>query len=110
MAYFEKQGESAGGQVQSITGQQSKANIYDLIGDDNVLLSLGNRTPGQSGIGKKPPKTAISQKQADENKRQQLSKILEEQQKKFKEKEKKLQSANQKNAVHTSAGAVLQGN
>ena len=60
------------------------------MGDDNVLLSLGNRTPGQPGIKQAKPKTAISQKQADENKRKQLANILEEQQKKFKEKEKKL--------------------
>ena len=86
MAYLANQGET-GGHVQAVSG--NKSDLYELMGDDNVLLSLGNKTNIQN-TGSKPKKPAISQKQADENKRQQLSKILEEQQKKFKEKEKKM--------------------
>ena len=106
MAYLANQGET-GGHVQAVSG--NKSDLYELMGDENVLLSLGNKTNIQN-TGSKPKKPAISQKQADENKRQQLSKILEEQQKKFKEKEKKMQ-ANQKNAATSSGNAaVLQGN
>ena len=77
MAYFEKAGEG-GGQVQAITGTQSKAAMYDMIGDDNVLLSLGNKAvPNHNAKAK--PKVVITQKQKDENSRKQLAAILEEQ-------------------------------
>ena len=76
MAYFEKAGEG-GSQVQAITGTQSKAAMYDMIGDDNVLLSLGNKAvPNHNAKAK--PKVVITQKQKDENSRKQLAAILEE--------------------------------
>ena len=53
MAHFEKTGEG-GGQVQSITGTQSKAAVYDMIGDENVLLSLGNKAIPTSNAKAKP--------------------------------------------------------
>ena len=65
MAYLANQGET-GGQVQAVSGNKSA--LYELMGDDNVLLSLGNRSTTQN-TGNKPKKPAISQKQADENKR-----------------------------------------
>ena len=44
--------------MQSVTGAQSKANLFEMIGDENVLLSLGNRTGQTATKGK--PKQVVS--------------------------------------------------
>ena len=51
--------------------------MYDMIGDDNVLLSLGNKAVPSCNV-KAKPKQVITQKQKDENSRKQLAAILEE--------------------------------
>ena len=65
--------------------------LEQLTGDENVLYSLGSRRPRMDGLPlSKPKKSAITQEQADEIKRQQFLKILEDQQKKIKDREDKM--------------------
>ena len=51
--------------------------MHDMIGDDNVLLSLGTKNVPSSNA-KAKPKQVITQKQKDENSRKQLATILDE--------------------------------
>lgn len=101
--------------------------IDQLTGDQNVLYSLGTRRTkmvGEDGQPvSKPKKSAMTQEQADELKRQQFLKILEEQQKKIKDREIKMKqkqtgimaniggAGRQANAPHLgSMGGTLQAN
>jgi len=81
-------------QMQSVSILGGEKDIDALTGDENVLYSLGSkrsRMLGEDGLPlPKPKKTAISQQQADELKRKEFLKILEEQQRKVKEREEKM--------------------
>lgn len=121
MAYLAQQNQEEN-QLQSVSITEAGA-LDQLTGNENVLYSLGSRraklVDSEGNTIAKPKKSAISQQQADELKRQQFLKILDEQQKKIKVREDKMkqkqtgimanagvnQPANSNNFGNTKGGA-----
>ncbi len=131
MAYLSKQNTSQQKQQQITIGKHNKESLLNDVHNENVLFALANKKPNQKPMmGEQDdfdmeddeeieekatkrrgnPKSAISQQQADELKRQALDKILEEQKKKYYDREKKLQAQNSEIFGQGVVGRYIQYN
>ncbi|CDW88806.1 UNKNOWN [Stylonychia lemnae] len=106
MAYLNKQNEQEKQQQQQIAiGKHNRESLLSDPHNDNVFYALAHKKPIQKvqidneeesqekPLKKRGPgRTSVNQQQADEIKRLQLEKLLDDQKKKFQDREKKLQA------------------